>query len=65
MDPLTVEQRARILEAFSAMDPYAWSTPHEPDWESFYYDGYITLQGLLSLATVIAEMHLDGEPSAC
>lgn len=65
MPDLTPAQRARILDAFQAMDDLAWSDliVNPQTWTAFYYEGYITLAGLLTLTAVIAEMRLGEDPT--
>jgi hypothetical protein len=63
MAALTAEQRACILEAFlSASDMYAYcEPPKDPEWSSFYYDGYVTLHSLLRVASLVVEMMHQGD----
>ena len=52
---LTPEQRARIFDAFLAMDPQAITDTGflEPDWDAFMYEGRVTLEGLIALTDLI------------
>jgi hypothetical protein len=52
---LTPSQRARILKTFLAMDPLAMTDTGflGPDWDSFMYEGRVTLRGLLDVAEII------------
>jgi hypothetical protein len=65
MPDLTREQRARILEAFFAIDGLAWCDvqmdphPEDRDPNTFYYDGYISLDGLWHVAAVIAQIQAE------
>ena len=63
MAPMTAEQRTRILDAFlSASDMYAHcELPKDPEWNAFYYDGYITLHSLLRVASLIVELMHQGD----
>ena len=57
MADLTDTQKQRIFEAFLAMDPYAYGRGDMST--GAYYKGYVTLEGLIHVADVIAQMQQE------
>lgn len=59
---LTEAQQQQILTAFTSIDPYAY-VEYSNAAPRLYYEGYITVEGLLHLAVIIAQMHAEAGAS--
>ena len=59
--PLSTSQRQALLNAFLTMDADAFTQTEflKYDWEQFFYEGLITLDGLWHVAEVIAQIQAE------